>query len=115
MWATFWAGNYAVGELNAAAVRGVARLELFSSKAGRAYWAAVRERALSTNDGKYLRFARIVDDEYQKVIASNVPVADPVRITNYANDSTYSSEIRNSALCAGRRSTDNWRAGGTEA
>ena len=86
MWATFWAGNYVVGELNAAAVRGVARLELFSSKAGRAYWAAVRERALSTNEGKYLRFARIVDEEYQKVIASDVPVADPVRITNYAND-----------------------------
>jgi len=100
MWATFWAGNYAVGELNAAAVRGVARLELFSSKAGRAYWAAVRERALSTNDGKYLRFARIVDDEYQKVIASNVPVADPVRITNYANDSTThrKSGIRHFAL-----------------
>ena len=88
MWATFWAGNYVVGELNAAAVRGVARAELFSSKAGRTYWAAVRERVLSTNEGKYLRFARIVDEEYQKVIASNVPVADPVRITNYANDST---------------------------
>ncbi len=100
MWATVWAGNYVVGELNAAAVRGVARLELFSSKAGRAYWTAVRERALSTNEGKYLRFARIVDEEYQKVIASNVPVADPVRITNYANDSTThrKSGLRNFAL-----------------
>ena len=87
MWANFWAGNYVIGELNAAAVRWVARAELFSSKAGRTYWAAVRERILGTNDGKYLRFARIVDEEYQKVIASNVPVADPVRITNYANDS----------------------------
>jgi hypothetical protein len=87
MWATFWAGNYVVGELNAAAVRGVARLELFSSKAGRAYWAAVRERALSVNEGKYLRFARIVDEEYQRVIASKIPMADPVRITSYADDS----------------------------
>jgi hypothetical protein len=100
MWATFWAGNYVIGELNAAAVRGVARVELFSSKAGRAYWAAVRERALSTNEGKYLRFARIVDDEYQKVIASNIPEADPVRITNYSNDSTIrrKSGLRRSAL-----------------
>ena len=88
MWAMFWAGNYAFGELNAAAVRGVASEELFSSRAGRTYWAAVRERILSTSEGKYLRFARIVDGEYQKVIANNVPVADPVRITNYASDST---------------------------
>ena len=65
----------------------VARAELFSSKAGRTYWAAFRERALSTNEGKYLRFARIVDEEYQEVITNNVPVADPVRITNYANGS----------------------------
>ena len=100
MWATFWAGNYVIGELNAAAVRGVARGELFSSKAGREYWAAVRERALSTNEGKYLRFVRIVDEEYQKVIASNVPEADPVRITNYSNDSTTNrkSGLRRSAL-----------------
>jgi hypothetical protein len=88
MWATFWAGNYVVGELNAAAVRGVARMELFSSRAGRAYWAAVRKRALSTNEGKYLRFARIVDEEYQKVIANNDRVADPVRITGDAAYST---------------------------
>jgi hypothetical protein len=100
MWATFWAGNYVIGELNAAAVRGVARVELFSSEAGRAYWAAVRERALSTNEGKYLRFARIVDEEYQKVIASNVPEAGPVRITNHSNDSTThrKSGLRRSAL-----------------
>lgn len=84
MWTTFWAGNYVVGELNAEAVRGVAGLELFSSRAGRAYWAAVRERVLSTNEGKYLRFARIVDEEYQKVLANNAPVADPVRITDDA-------------------------------
>jgi hypothetical protein len=87
MWATTWAGNYVLGELNAGAVRGIARLELFNSKAGRAYWAAVRERALSTNEGRYLRFARIIDEEYQTVLADKVPVADPVKITGYADDS----------------------------
>jgi Family of unknown function (DUF6082) len=86
MWATFWAGNYAVGELNDATVREEARLELFSSEAGRAYWAAVRERVLSANEGKYRRFAHLVDDEYQKVMASDTPVAVPVRITHYASD-----------------------------
>jgi hypothetical protein len=100
MWATFWAGNYVVGELNATAVREVARLELFSSKAGRTYWATVRKRALSTNEGRYLRFARIVDEEYQKVIANNVPVADPVRITSYVENSTThrKSRLRHFAL-----------------
>lgn len=76
-----------MGELNAAAVRGVARLELYSSTAGRAYWAAVRERALSTNEGRYLRFARIVDEEYQKVIESNTRVAEPVIVTDSAGHS----------------------------
>jgi hypothetical protein len=100
MWATFWAGNYAVGELNAAAVRGVASVELFSSLTGRTYWANVRERILSTSEGKYLRFARIVDDEYQKVIASNAPVASPVKVTNSANDYTSprESEVHRNVL-----------------
>jgi hypothetical protein len=86
MWATFWAGNYAVGELDDATAREEARLELFSSEAGRAYWAAVRERVLNSTGGKYRRFAHLVDEEYQKVLASNVPVAIPVRITHHASD-----------------------------
>ncbi|HEY2577755.1 MAG TPA: DUF6082 family protein [Streptosporangiaceae bacterium] len=100
MWATFWAGNYVVGELNAAAVRGLARGELLNSKAGRTYWTAVRENVLSTNEGKYWRFARIVDDEYQKVIASKMPPADPVRITNHTdNPATHRKvELRHLAL-----------------
>ncbi len=73
MWTNFWAGNYVIGELNAAAVRWMARAELFSSKAGRTYWAAVRERMLGTNDGKYLRFARIVDEEHYSLSLSDIP------------------------------------------
>lgn len=100
MWATFWAGNYVIGELNASGVRGVASVELFSSNAGRAYWAAVRERALNVNEGRYLRFARIVDEEYQKVIADGVPVAEPVRVADCEiNSTTYrKSGHRRSAL-----------------
>lgn len=86
MWASFWAGNYAVGELTTAAVRGVVRAELLNSTAGRAYWAAVRENVLSTTVGKYRHFARIVDEEYKKVLAGNVQVADPVRITDRTDD-----------------------------
>jgi hypothetical protein len=87
MWASFWAGNYVVGEMTAPALRKVARSELFNSSAGRTYWATIRENVLSTNEGKYRRYAQIVDEEYQEVMASNAPVADPVRITDCIDDS----------------------------
>jgi hypothetical protein len=81
MWTTFWAGNYVVGELTGPAVRKLVRSELFNSNAGREYWTTIRENVLSTNEGKYRHFARIVDEEYWKVLASNVPIAEPVRAT----------------------------------
>ena len=87
MWASYWAGNYVVGEMTVPAVRKVVRGELFNSSAGRTYWAAIRENVLSTNVGKYRRFAGVVDEEYQKVMAGNVPVADPVRITDRIDNS----------------------------
>jgi hypothetical protein len=83
MWASFWAGNYVVGELSAAAARKLVRAELLSSKAGREYWAAVRSNVLSTNEGKYKRFAQIVDQEYRKVITEGLPPTKPVEITSY--------------------------------
>jgi hypothetical protein len=82
MWATFWAGNYVVGEITAPAIRKLARNELFNSKAGRRYWTSIRDNVLSTNEGKYRRFAQIVDEEYRQVMTSNTPVADPVKITD---------------------------------
>jgi hypothetical protein len=87
MWAAFWAGNYVVGEITAPAVRKLVRGELFNSRAGRAYWAAIRKNVLSTNEGKYRQFALIVDEEYQKVVANNVPVAGPVRVTDRIDNS----------------------------
>ena len=87
MWTTFWAGNYVVGELTAPAVRKLVRGELFNSRAGRTYWAAIRENVLSTNEGKYRHFALIVDEEYQKVVVSNVPAADPVKVTDHIDNS----------------------------
>lgn len=87
MWTSFQAGNYAVGEITASAVRKQVRSELFNSAAGRRYWASIRQNVLSTNEGKYRRFAQIVDDEYHKILASNTPVASPVKITNRVNSS----------------------------
>jgi hypothetical protein len=42
---------------------------------------------MSTNEGKYRRFAQIVDEEYHKILASNAPVASPVKITSRVNSS----------------------------
>src|ERR1700742_4046123 len=83
MWSSFLAGNFAVGELSAEAVRKMARAELLSSAAGRTYWAAVRGNVLSTTEGKYQRFARIVDEEYRRLLADEVPVNAPVIVTHH--------------------------------
>lgn len=85
MWTTFWAGNYVVGEMTGPAVRKLVRSELFNSSAGRKYWATIRDNVLSTNEGKYRHFALIVDEEYWKVLASNAPVAEPIRVTDYTD------------------------------
>ena len=86
LWATFWAGNYVVGEVTGPAVRKLVRSELFNSRQGRRYWATIRENVLSTNEGKYRRFALIVDDEYQKVLANKIPVGEPIKITGHVGD-----------------------------
>lgn len=87
MWAAFWAGNYVVGEMTDPTVRKMARSELLNSNAGRRYWTNVRDNVLSANERKYRRFALIVDDEYQKIIRGNIPVADPIKITNRTDKS----------------------------
>ena len=47
---------------------------------------------MSADEGKYHRFARIINAEYQKAITSDAPVNDPVKVTNYANNSVPSTE-----------------------
>ena len=100
MWASFWAGNYVVGEMTNLAVRKIASGELLNSKAGRAYWAAVRDNLLSTNQGRYRRFARIVDEEYQKILMSNAPTNESVRITEQLDNfpSSRQRKLRQLAL-----------------
>lgn len=81
MWTLFWSGSYVVGEMSDIATRMMVANELFNSAAGRRYWANVRENILTTTEGRYRRFALIVDGEYQKIIDSNTPVAEPVKIS----------------------------------
>ncbi|MBV9794893.1 MAG: hypothetical protein JO016_13255 [Actinobacteria bacterium] len=93
MWASYWAGIYAVGEINTAVARKIARAELFGSEAGREYWTAVRNNVLSTNEGKYKRFVQIVDQEYRQIIAKNIPTNKPVK------DTSYSVNAKNKPTC----------------
>jgi hypothetical protein len=87
MWTSFWAGNFVVGEMTASTVKKMARSELLNSSAGRRYWSNVRDNVLSTNEGKYRQFALIVDREYKNVISNNIPVANPVKITDRTDKS----------------------------
>jgi Family of unknown function (DUF6082) len=92
MWTSFWAGNYVVGEMTDPAVRKMARGELLNSIAGRTYWANIRDNVLSTNEGKYRHFALIVDEEYRKVMADNIPVAPPIEVTGHSAHSSVQRE-----------------------
>lgn len=62
----------------------------------------MRDNVLSTNEGKYRQFALIVDDEYKDVIAKNIPVASPVKITDRTDKSiTPSKEMVKKATLVG--------------
>jgi hypothetical protein len=82
MWVSFWVGQYAIGEMSTQAVKTTARNELFSSQAGRSYWAAVGQRMLNTSTGRYYHFTRLLDEEYHKLANDNVPIASPVKISH---------------------------------
>ena len=76
MW-VFLAGNYALGELSDGSARYLASHELFSSEAGRRYWAEVGKLQLAHSTGRRKRFFRILDIEYEGLISSGVPVRRP--------------------------------------
>ena len=57
-----------------AAVRFLTTSQLFISAAGRGYWAATRDDKLQNYKGRLLRFAKIVDKEYDQAVASGPPV-----------------------------------------
>lgn len=85
MWVTFWAGNYALGELSDSAVRTTAINELFRSEAGREYWTSFKQNALNSR-GKYRRFSQIIDAAYNEAISNNIPINTPVKVTDRVDD-----------------------------
>jgi Family of unknown function (DUF6082) len=88
MWVSYLSGNYAIGESSEANIRQFAANELFRSTAGRSYWKAAGQLQLGLSKGRRNRFFRLLDDEYEKALSRNVPIASPV-MTN--NSSTTSS------------------------
>ena len=83
MWISFWESQYKLREMSDSELRNETCDELFASPAGRKYWAVIGKSKLENYKGRLLRFARIVDEEYRKVIA---------------NEGTAATSIANSAL-----------------
>jgi hypothetical protein len=68
MWLQFWEGLYVLGDMTEGEVRDAATRELFASPYGRQHWSGVRNIRLKFSAGRRLRFAKIIDEEYQKMI-----------------------------------------------
>ena len=91
MWTTFLAGNFAIGEITESEVHYIAANEILGSQAGRAYWVAVGKAQVNYSTGRRQRFYRILDEEYRKIIAGNVPAAEPINeSTSLETKSIYS-------------------------
>jgi hypothetical protein len=85
MWVSFWAGNYTIGEMSDSNARGLGARELFRSKAGRSYWAAIGPVQLANSTGRRNRFFRLLDEEYKKAISGGTPVAEAVKAAKAGN------------------------------
>jgi hypothetical protein len=72
MWVSFWQGRYLLNEMSETQLRAGATFELFNSKAGRDFWLASRARWM-TGSSRDLKFAKILDEEYQKALAKGDP------------------------------------------
>jgi hypothetical protein len=73
MWVTFWEGRYKLGEMSNDELR-LDASGLFKSLEGRRYWLKARAVKFELYKGRLLRFAKIVDMEYEKAIAGGPPV-----------------------------------------
>lgn len=75
MWVSFWESRYQLHEMSDEEVRHSATGELFNGTAGREYWSVSRSARLQLSKGRSLRFIRILDEEYNKALASGPPGA----------------------------------------
>jgi len=94
MWVSYLAASYVTGEASESTIRQVAALELFHGRAGRTYWAVVGMRQITNSKGRRNRFFRILNDEYNKVIASGDPVAPPIKAVASLASARNASKIR---------------------
>lgn len=82
IWINYLLGTYVMNEISEATLRYVIANELFRSRAGRYYWEArSQKQSMSSGNRRHDHFYRVVEDEYRKAIANNVPVSDPVKAT----------------------------------
>jgi hypothetical protein len=80
LWVSHWESQYKLGEMTDDNVRYTASAELFNSSEGRRYWSGVRDLKLKKYRGRLARFAKIVNEEYNRAIATGPPpVAVPLK------------------------------------
>ena len=72
-WVVHWQSMHELHFMNDDDVRYVLRRDLFSGDVGRDYWASARERRTPNESRRARRYYRIVDEEYQKAVASGPP------------------------------------------
>lgn len=73
LWVSYWEGQYVLGEMPESAVRLAASSELLVSPFGRRYWSLGRAGKLKSNTGRRLQFIKIIDEEYRKIVAEQLP------------------------------------------
>jgi hypothetical protein len=94
IWVSFLGGNYTIGELPESAVRHLAAHEIFRSEAGRNYWAAVGQVQTEDSRGRRRKFFCILDDEYNKVMLSGIPIAKPIEVRDSPTEALTSTVVR---------------------
>lgn len=74
MWLSFWEDQFLLREMSPMIVR-LSLRELFTGEPAREYWKQVRGNRLSSNEGRTLRYLRIVDEEYRTALGTAPAVA----------------------------------------
>lgn len=79
MWVSYWESQYDLREMPDPVLRILAANELFVSSAGRRYWSLSRDDKLKYYKGRRRRCATIMDEEYNRAVASGPPVKTTLR------------------------------------
>ena len=73
MWVSYWESLYVQRQMSEPVLRSLMAEELFRGTPGRIYWASTGEARRALSEGRQIRFAKIMSEEYEKAVASGPP------------------------------------------